>query len=71
MRTCIASSVDFSYEAELKPIEALPGQYNLEILSTWQGAKDGRANRRVLQICLDAAGVDALRSILKTEGAGE
>lgn len=64
MRTSIASSADFSYCAELKPIDALPGRYNLEISTTWRGAKDPLESRRILQICLEPGGIEALRSIL-------
>ena len=64
MKTVINKSGDFTYWAELCPVDAQRGNYHLAIQSTYSGAKDPEGLRTLFQVTTDAAGLVALRDLI-------
>jgi len=66
MQAIIQANEAFQYTADLRPVAAVPGSFNLAISSTFAGAK-AQAPRVVFQTTLDRDGLLALRSLIDSE----
>ena len=66
MRSTLYREHGFAYAAELRPLAAPAGVFSLTVYSTWDHAKQPDAERRVLQLNLDAHGLAALRGLIDT-----
>jgi hypothetical protein len=64
MRSTITRVGGFEYTASIEPVRAPQGLYSLAIYSTWDQAKVPGAERRVMQLNLDADGLRALRELI-------
>ena len=64
MKTVINKSGEFTYTAELRPVNTQPGSYHLAVQSTYGGAKEPESQRTLFQLTTDAAGLVALRDLI-------
>jgi hypothetical protein len=64
MKTVINKSGEFTYTAELRPLQTPPGSYHLSFQSTFGGAKDPEGLRTLFQVTTDASGLLALRDLI-------
>lgn len=64
MRTIITRVRGVEYIASIERIKAPRGLHSLSIYSTWDQAKAPAAERRVVQLNLDAGGLRALRALI-------
>lgn len=71
MRSTITRVGGFEYTASIERITAPRGLYSLAIYSTCDQAKAPAAERRVVQLNLDADGLRALRDLLDAALASE
>lgn len=62
----IQASEAFTYTSDLRPLAAVPGQFNLKVSSTFTGASDP-APRLAFQTSLDRAGLLAMRDLIDRE----
>ncbi len=58
------NSKDFSYNAEVRKLEALPGAYSFAIKTVWRGAKNPSEEKTAFQVTLGKAGLFALRELI-------
>ncbi len=63
-KTTFVSSEDFSYNAEVRKLDARPGSFSLAITTVWRSAKNPTAEQTALQITLDGVGLVALRDVI-------
>jgi hypothetical protein len=66
-KAIFAGSAGFQYRAEIRRLQAPVGAFSLSILTTFGGAKDPQAERQVLQVTTDAAGLRALADVIRQE----
>ena len=64
MRSTLYREHGFAYLADLRPLAAPLGVFSLTVCSSWNQAKQPDAERRVLQLNLDAHGLAALRNLI-------
>lgn len=64
----VSETGGFRYIARLAPVASPRGTLSFTLSTTWRDAKDPDAERRVLQLDLDADALDRLRALLD-EGA--
>jgi hypothetical protein len=62
--TTITGVDGFEYTASIERIKAPHGLHSLAIYSTWDQTKEPAAERRVVQLNLDADGLRALRELI-------
>jgi hypothetical protein len=58
------NSEDFSYNAEVRKLDALPGSFSFAITTVWRSAKNPTAEQTAFQVTLDRAGLIALRDLI-------
>jgi hypothetical protein len=63
VQAIIQANEVFQYTAELRPLAAVAGRFNLTVSSTFSGARDP-APRVVFQTTLDRVGLLALRGLI-------
>ena len=66
-KAIIAGSTGFQYRAEIQRLHTPAGTFSLSILTTFEGAKDPQAERRVFQVTTDADGLRALADLVRQE----
>ncbi len=66
-KAIIACSTGFQYRAEIRRLHTPAGTLSLSILTAFEGAKDPQAERQVLQVTTDAAGLRALADLVRQE----
>jgi len=64
MRTFISRTGGLQYTASIERLDAPRGLHSFAISSTWDQAKTPTAERRVVQLNLDADGLRALRDLI-------
>ena len=64
LKIAFANSEDFSYNAEVRKLDALPGLFSFAITTVWRSAKNPTAEQTALQITLDKAELVALRDLI-------
>ena len=60
------NSEDFSYNAEVRKLDAVPGAFSFAITTVWRSAKNPKEEQTALQITLDRADLIALRDLINT-----
>lgn len=58
------NSEDFSYNAEVRKLGAVPGAFSFAITTVWHSAKNPKEEQTALQITLDRGGLIALRDVI-------
>jgi hypothetical protein len=69
MKIVLTQAGNFTYLAEVRPLETPKGSYHLSFQSKWGGAKDPEDLRTLFQVTTDATGIKALRTLL-TDAVG-
>lgn len=67
MKTALPSGQSFHYIVELRPLEAVAGQYSLSISTTWAGAKVPSARRSSFQATITRDDLGALRDLIDAQ----
>ena len=65
--TTISGTAATTYTALLRPVEAVPGSYHLQITSAFSGAKNPAEQRVVFALTLEREGLLALRGLIDSE----
>jgi hypothetical protein len=63
-KIAFVKSEDFSYNAEIRKLDAVPGAFSFAITTVWRSAKNPTEEQTALQITLDREGLIALRDII-------
>lgn len=64
MRSILLATEALRYTAEVRRLGQPADTFSVSILSIWPGAKDPTAERTLIQLTLDAAGLVALRELV-------
>lgn len=68
-KAVFAGGAGFYYHAEIVRLVAPEAHYSLTVTTTWSGAASPDAERRVLQVTTDAAGLQALAQLIQRVAA--
>jgi hypothetical protein len=63
-KSTFVSSEGFSYSAEVRKLDALPGSFSFAISTVWRSAKNPTAEQTAFQITLERANLIALRDVI-------